>query len=229
MTIIMQPYGTKDVMRIQDIRKRANGDFIEEVKLAYRMANEIEDPGKALARGYASIQVYQSNYSPIAGIFFERACELSGEKDLRNINVSASMLSVSNEDAIEEAFSRISPEKQPASRRFDYRHEKVTISRKKSYFDIISLGKINIVKGTGTGFDSKYMKTGTIEVWKTESNKFRLIYTSSPIPTALFGEKREFRFEDKRENWEMVDYIEVYNIMNLQPLYSTTIPGYMYN
>ena len=226
----MQPYGTKDIMRIQDIRQRADGDFIEEAKLAYKMANEIELPGKAMARGYAAIQVYQNNYSPIAGIFFTRACELAGEKDIRNIDISASMLSVdNNEEAIEQAYSRIPIEKQPASRRFDYPHEKADISKKKTFFDLLSLAKINVVKGAGPNFDSKYIKTGTIEIWKTDTKKIRIIYTGSPIPTALFGDIREFRFEGKREKWTMVDYIEVYNIVNLQPLYGTTITAYMYH
>ena len=229
MNTLRQPYGTKDIMRIQDIRMRANGDFIEEVKLAYKMANEIELPEKALARGYASIQVYGSNYSPIAGIFFERACALSGESDIRNIDVAASMLSVEdNEEAIEQAYSRIPIDKQPASRKFDYPHEKAQI-KKRPFYDLLSLAKINIVKGTGPNFDAKYMKTGTIEVWKTEADKVRIVYTSSPIPTALFGETREFRFEGKREKWTMADYIEVYNMVNLQPLYGTTITAYMYN
>ena len=226
----MQPYGTKDVMRIQDIRQKADGNFIEEVKLAFKMANEIELPGKAMARGYAAIQVYQSNYSPIAGIFFTRACELTGEKDIRNIDISASMLSVDdNEEAIEQAYSRIPIEKQPASRIFGYPHEKVDIIKKKIYFDLLSLAKINVVKGSGPNFDSSYQKTGTIEVWKNSTKKPRIIYTGSPIPTALIGDNREFRFEGKREIWAMVDYIEVYNMMNLQPLYGTSILGFMYN
>ena len=225
----MQPYGTKDIMRIQDLRMRANGDFIEEAKLAYKMACEIELSGKALARGYAAIQVYQSNYSPIAGIFFERACELAGKKDIRDIDAAASMLAVEdNEEAIEKAYSRIPIEKQPASRKFDYPHEKAQI-KKRPFYDLLSLAKINVVKGTGPNFDSTYMKTGTIEVWKTESQKIRIIYTSSPIPTALFQETREFRFEGKREKWTIVDYIEVYNMVNLQPLYGTTITAFMYH
>lgn len=229
MTTIMQPYGTKDVMRIQDIRQKANGDLVEEVKLAIRMANEIEEPGKAIARGYASIAVYHNNYSPLAGIFFTRACELSGESDISNIKTMASMTSVDNEEAIETAYSRIPIEKQPASRRVGYPHEKASISNKKGYFELTQLAKINVVKGSGPNFDSFYQNTGTIEVWKNESEKTRIIYTGSPIPTALIGDKREFRFDGKRESWNMVDYIEVYNMTNLQPLYGTSITGYMYH
>jgi hypothetical protein len=222
-------YGTKDMMRILDIRKKANGDFLEEVKLAYLMANEIELPGKAMARGYASIEVYKNNYSPIAGIFFSRACYLAGETDIRYIKPEASMTSVGDNEAVELAYSRIPAEKQPATRRLDEKHIKAQISNKRGFFELMPLAKINVVKGTGPNFNVHDVGTGTIEVWKNSEEKFRIIYTGSPIPTALMGEKREFRFEDKRECWTMVDYIEVYNMMNLMPLYGTSITGYMYH
>ena len=147
------------------------------------------------AQNLASFSLY-----PIAGIFFTRACELSGESDIRNIDIAASMLSVQdNEEAIEQAYSKIPIDKQPASRRLDYPHEKAVLSKKKTTFDLLPLAKINIEKGSGASFDYKYVKTGTIEVWNTESDKVRVVYTSSPIPSALFEEIREFRFEGKRE------------------------------
>ncbi|MDD5649283.1 MAG: hypothetical protein PHF86_02515 [Candidatus Nanoarchaeia archaeon] len=224
-------YGTKDLMRLMDIQKKSNGDLIEAFKLAYRMANEIEEPGKALARGWAAIEVYKSLYSPIAGIFFQRACDLTGETSIQNIKVMASMNSVGdNEDAIEEAYSRIPVEKQPASRRSPESWEKIEVSNKRGFSDIISMGKVNVVKGTGPGFDMKYMKNGTIELWKTSEEKIRIVYTGGYLPTASIGDQKDFKFiGGQRETWTMIDYIEVYNMMNLQPLYGASITGYMYN
>jgi hypothetical protein len=226
--IMAATYGTKDLMRILDIRKKGQGNFLEEVKLAVLMANEIELPGKAMARGYASIEAYRNNYSPIAGIFFSRACELAEETDIRNIKTEASMNSVKDEEAVELAYSRIPLEKQPASRRNEP-ELKASISNKRGFFELLPLAKINVVKGTGPNFDVQFMSTGTIEVWRTSAGKFRIIYTGSPLPTASIEDKREFRFEDKRESWTMVDYIEVYHMMNLMPLYGTSITGYMYH
>jgi hypothetical protein len=223
-------YGTKDLMRIQDIRYKSNGDLIEELKLAIRMANEIEEPGKAMARGYASIAVYNSLYSPVAGVFFTRACELSGETDIRNIRTMASMNSVGDdEEAIEAAYSQIPIDKQPASRRPPESWEKANVSNRRGFSDIDSLAKINVVKGTGPGFDMKYMKNGTIEVWKTPDEKIRIVYTGNSLPTSLIGDQKDFKFDGKRETWTMVDYIEIYNMMNLQPLYGASITGFMYN
>ena len=223
-------YGTKDLMRLMDIQKKSNGDLIEAFKLAYRMANEIEDPGKALARGWAAIEVYKIIYTPIAGIFFQRACELSGETSIQNIKVMASMNSVGeDENSIEEAFSRIPIEKQPASRRPKESWEKTIISNKRGYSDIASLGKVNVVKVTGPGFNMQYMKNGTMEVWKTPEDKIRLVYTGNSLPTSSINDQKDFKFEDQRETWIMIDYIEVYNMMNLHPLYGSSITGYMYN
>jgi hypothetical protein len=223
-------YGTKDLMRILDIQKKSDGDLYEAFKLAVRMAGEIEEPGKALARGYASIEVYKSLYSPIAGVFFTRACDLSGENDIRNIRIMASMNSVGDdEEAIEVAFSRIPIEKQPASRRPVEARDTAYNSNKIGYSSITSLAKINVVKGTGPGFDLKIMKNGTVEVWKNPEQKIRLIYTGSSVPLSGIHDQKDFKFDGKRETWTMVDYIEVYNMMNLQPLYGTSITGFMYN
>lgn len=223
-------YGSKDLMRILDIRKKADGDFIEEVKLAWHMANEIEVPGKAMARGYASLEVYRNKYSPIAAIFFSRACELANEEDIDDIQAMASMNSVGDrsEDEIETAYERVPTEQQPASRRPKEWLPKI-VNRKKGASDLLSLAKINVVKGEGPNFNAHELRGGTIEVWKTLDDKIRIIYTSNPEPTANFNDKREFKLDDKRETWTMIDFTEVYNMVHLMPLYGTSITGYIYN
>lgn len=223
-------YGTKDLMRLADIKKKSNDDLVEAFKLAFRMANEIEEPGKAMARGYAAIEVFRNRYSPIAGMFFQRACELSGESDIHNIRTMASMNSVGDdEEAVESAYSRIPIEKQPASRRPQEMWEKIQTSNKRGFSDILPLAKINVVKATGPGFEIKYMKNGTMEVWKNPEEKIRLVYTGSCFPTSRIGDQKDFKFEGKRETWTMIDYIEVINMMNLQPLYGTSLTSFMYS
>jgi hypothetical protein len=223
-------YGTKDIMRLTDLKKKSGGDLVEAIKLAIRMSNEIETPGKAMARGYAARDVFQNNYSPVAAVFFSRACELSGEDDIHNIDVMASMNSVGeDEDAIENAYSQIPIEKQPASRRPKETWEKATTFNRRGFSDISPLAKINVVKGSGAGFEMKYMRNGTFEVWKTPDLKYRLVYTGNSLPLSMIGEQKDFKFEGKRETWEMVDYIEVYNMMNLQPLYGSSLTSFMYS
>jgi hypothetical protein len=223
-------YGSKDLMRILDIQKRSDGDIIEAFKLAVRMANEIEIAGKAMSRGYAAIEVYRSKYNPIAALFFDRACQLSGENDIEDIHYMASMNSVGEDESdIESAYASIPIAKQPASRR---PAEPKISNIRKGISNLLSLAKINVVKGEGPNFKSQNLKSGTIEVWKKEADRFRIIYTSSPEPTANIGDQREFKIDNDntiREKWVMVDYIEVYNMMHLMPLYGSSLSGYMYN
>jgi hypothetical protein len=230
-------YGSKDLMRITDIRKKSGGDIVEEFKLALRMANEIELPGKAIARGWAAVEVYRNGkgnpdqYSPIAAIFFQRACELAGEDDINDIKAMASANTVGDSDEdIEAAFENVPTEKQPASRReLQGINMKIDSRVSKRISDLIPLEKINVVKGEGPNFNVFYTKTGTVEIWMTDENKFRMIYTGSPEPTSNMGDKKEFRFEDRRETWTMVDYTEVYNMQHLMPLYGPSLTSYMYN
>ena len=227
-------YGTKDLMRISDIRKKSGGDIIEEFKLAVRMANEIELPGKAIARGWAAVDVYRNSngnpdqYSPIAAVFFQRACELAGEDDINDIKAMASMNSVGDGDEdVEAAYDSVPTEKQPASRRPPEMLSKII--SKKRVSDLLPLAKINIVKGEGPNFDILVTKTGTVEIWKTNEDKIRMVYTGSPEPTANIGDEREFKINEDREMWTMVDYTEVYNMMHLMPLYGSSLSSYMYN
>jgi hypothetical protein len=222
-------YGSKDLMRIMDIRKRAENDLLEEMQLAYQMAQEIEIPGKAIARGYASLEVYGTKYSPVAAIFFDRACKLTGEDDIDDIQAMASMNSVKGGDEeVEAAYDHVPTEKQPASRWPVEKRAKNTIG-KKSVTNIVSMGKVNVVKGEGPEFNVYYSKTGTVEVWKTEADKTKLIYTASPDPNYKIGEEHEFRCGSEWEKWKMIDYIDANAMVNLMPLYGTTLPIYGYN
>jgi hypothetical protein len=91
------------------------------------MAEEIELPGKALARAYASIEVYKSKHSPIAAIFFERAYKLGGE----GVTPMASMNSVGDTDEdVEDAYRNVHIDKQPASRRQSFKKHLSTKGKK---------------------------------------------------------------------------------------------------
>lgn len=226
-------YGTKDLMRITDIRKKSDGDIVQEFKLALAMANSIELPGKAIARGWAAVEVYRNQsgnpdqYSPIAAIFFQKACELAGEDDINDIQAMASSNTVGDSvEDVEAAYANVPIEKQPASRRTDNYVHGLT---KKKTSNLLSLAKINILKGEGPNFNIFYTKTGTVEIWKNEEDKIRMIYTGSPEPTGNIGDIREFKFEDKRETWTMVDYTDVYNMLHLMPLYGASLTSFMYN
>ena len=67
-------YSEKDTMRIHGIIHRANGNVSKETALAQQMANSIDNPEKAMARGYAA---ESENYHNLAEIFFKRGEELT--------------------------------------------------------------------------------------------------------------------------------------------------------
>jgi len=221
----MKKYGSKDIMRMESIQQKARGDYMQQIMYAYNMACAITEPGKAMARGYAAQEVF-GEQSAIGQVFFERAYDLSGGREVRPV-ASVNQWEDTDE-GIEAEYDGIPINEQPASRRED------TIlfnPRKpiKTIAPIAALGKINTIKGSGPKFNLYENPTGTIEVWQTEGGKYRLLYTSHYDPIWGIGCKRQFSFEGKIEKWEMVDYIEAKNISNLAPIYGKSINIYMYD
>jgi hypothetical protein len=69
--------GVKDLVRMQDIKTKANGDHAKELSLATTQAKIIQDAGKAQARAEAAEQVFGPG-NDITPIFHDRAVELGG-------------------------------------------------------------------------------------------------------------------------------------------------------
>ncbi|MFA5152664.1 MAG: hypothetical protein WC554_08910 [Clostridia bacterium] len=76
-TNINEDFGQKDLIRMQDIKTKADGNHDKEISLATTQANIIQDAGKAKARAEAAEQVFGSG-SDIAQIFSDRAIILGG-------------------------------------------------------------------------------------------------------------------------------------------------------
>lgn len=221
----MKNYGSKDLMRMESIRDKANGDYMHQLLYAYNMSSAITEPGKAMARGYAA-QEFFGEHAAIAQIFFERAYDLGGE-DVRP-EASVNPLDTSDE-GIEELYTEIPENEQPASRRENKLILKGQTSRRTSFSNLVSLGKLNLIKGTGPQFNLYEYPSGTIEIWQTESGKPRMIYTGNYEPNFFIGESRTFKYLDKSETWTLIDYIESEFISNLVPLYGKSILIYNYN
>lgn len=66
---------SKDTMRVEDIIRKAGGDWNEKAKnLARQMANAITDAAKAIRRARAA---EEDNWHEMASIFFGRAAQLA--------------------------------------------------------------------------------------------------------------------------------------------------------
>lgn len=221
----MKNFGTKDIMRMESIRDKGPGDFMTQMMYAYNMSCAITEPGKALARGYAAREVF-GEYSPISAVFFERAYKLGGE---RVVPVASENQWDTSDEGIEELYSEIPDEEQPASRRENAKILKGEVFRKSSWSQLVYLGKINLIKGSGPQFDLHHYPVGTIEIWETDDQKYRVIYTGNWEPNYLIGEERTFKYDDKEVTWKMVDYIDSEFIANLAPLYGKSLPVYNYD
>lgn len=214
-------YGSKDRMRMENIRQKASGDWFDALVLAKRMAELIEQPGKAQARGYAAQEVF-GQLSPVAYTFFERAFELGGD----NVRPEASLNPI---DDVEDAYEGIPEGKLPASRR----EEKLEFSGDNKQLrptPIESMGRVNMVNGTGPLFNTLIYDSGILEVWKDSgAKKPKLIWTAANEPNHMLGEEHNFLYEGKRSKWEMIDYIDTVDMANLVPLYGKNLMIYSYS
>lgn len=220
----MKNFGTKDVDRMVSIQQKSRGDYMKQLMHAYNMACAITEPGKAMARGYAAQEVF-GEQSAVGQVFFERAYDLSGGTDVR----PAASENPYSEEA-EEEYDNIPLNEQPASRRPE--HEvKYWIEGhhpKTAFSNLDYLGKLSVIRGESTDFKLYNYMVGTIEVWKAETGKARLVFTSNYEPNFGIGIKRKFKYDGKTVEWEMIDYIEIEHTGNLAPLYGKSIPVYCY-
>jgi len=222
----MKNYGSKDIMRMESIREKAGpDDFMTQMMYAYNMSCAITEAGKALARGYAAQEVF-GEYSPICAVFFERAYKLGGTSVLPSASENPWD---DSEEGIEELYLEIPENEQPASRRENKKVLVGEVHRRNTCSNLVSLGKLNLIKGTGPQFNLHYYPLGTIEMWQTPDEKYRMIYTGSLEPNYLIGEKRFFKCDGKTFEWEMIDYIESEFIANLAPIYGKSIAIYNYD
>lgn len=221
----MKNYGSKDIMRMESLRDKAPDDFMTQMLHAYNQACAITEAGKALARGYAAQEVF-GEYSPISAVFFERAYKLGGE----GVDPSASENQWDTSDeGIEELYADIPENEQPASRRPNPKVTKGKIQRKTSWSNLVYLGKLNLIKGSGPQFNLRDYPIGTMELWKNDDGRYRMIYTGNWEPNYLIGEERTFKYDNKEVIWEMIDYIDTEFVVNLAPLYGKSIAIYNYD
>lgn len=214
----MKKYGSKDIMRMESIKTKARGDYMQQLIYAYNMACAITEPGKAMARGFSAQEVF-GEYSAVAQVFFEKAIDLGGE----NVRPVASVNSWEDTDeGIEGEYEGIPDHQLPASRR-----KALTVlpsnNFKTPFSKLVYLGKLNVIKGTGPQFNLFDHIYGTLEIWQTEDEKYRIVYTSHYDPIYSIGDERVFKYDHKVVTWKMVDYIEVEYAANLAPLYGKSI------
>ena len=124
---------------MESIKEKARGDYMNQVMYAYNMACAITEPGKAMARGYSAQEVF-GEQSVICQVFFERAFDLSGGREVRPV-ASVNPLDTS-EEGIEAEYENIPMHEQPASRR-DFKLETTNARHKTPFSRIVALTLID--------------------------------------------------------------------------------------
>ena len=198
---------------------------MSELNFAFNMSSAITEPGKAMARGYAAQEIF-GEHAAIAQVFFERAFNLGG----KDVKPEASVNTFEDADS---EFENIPINEQPASRRKDAKVLNGNVSRRTPWANLVSLGKLNIIKGTGPQFKLYDYPSGTVEVWEdislTIKGRYRLIYTSHYESVYFIDELRKFKYADKLVEWKLVDYIESEFVANLAPVYGKSIMIFNYD
>lgn len=243
--------GSKDVVRIKSLRDKAKGDPDKEIQYAENMAKAITKAGKAQARGEAAIFVFQGQ-NPVSDVFFKRVSELTdgeaiestaskmpGEKpSFRKWKLPASEIyKKAGSGGASAGFGR-GQNPHAALGVGDYSKEiKILADGERKWnrdSAVASLGNVNLMKGSSKYFNiykTWDVDTTTVEVWKTESGAYKLIFTSSLTPNASINSKGSFKND---QTWRqlfdatMVDYTLLKDMPGLIPFYGRSLAGYTY-
>lgn len=212
---LLLEFAQKDLTRIQDIVKKANGDQNKMISLASTMAKSITDKVKAADRGHAAEEVLGKD-NPLSKIFYDRATELGA--DVKSEKEKASGI--------------------PGSKRPDAKRASGSGPGWSRPSPILPCGSLNLQTGENKYFNinDKYQINSTLEVWKDlghggSKEKYRIVITSGSSPIEGIGSKRAFVHDQSGRDifgGVMVDYIEAAHAKSLIPLYGKSLLCYVY-
>lgn len=222
---INEEFGQKDLVRMQDIRTKADGDPSKEISLATTQAKIIKDAGKAAARGEAAEQVFGKN-SEISNIFFDRVRELGGSgRGVASNQILAPITKAPEKgEKLEREFKKgfILPsdriagdvKKQGGFQRGLGSKASLGVgiySKTEEWEDkwvgsygrwggdaILPLGYVNLSTGKCdyfNVFDTWGDNDTTAELWKTSAGKLKLVFTSGNEPLYKLGNRNNFKHD----------------------------------
>lgn len=226
--LVLEGFGQKDLVRMQDIKTKSAGNHDKELSLAKTQANIIQDAGKAQARAEAAEEVFGSG-SDISQIFHDRAVELggSGVRSKASKAVLAPVVGpVGKGEKIERKFKTqyllpserlgaAAPEVGQAktggggfSRGNSDIFKNLGIGRFAAPPEvggaglrtgyISSIGRVNFGTGESQYFNVYDTYHGTAEIWRGDNN-YRVIFTASDKPSGKLDDYREFRNDQTQQ------------------------------
>lgn len=255
--LVLEGFGQKDLVRMQDIKTKSAGNHNKEISLATTQANIIQDAGKAQARAEAAEEVFGPD-SDISQIFHDRAVQLggSGVKSKASKAVLAPVIApVGKGEKLERKFKTqyILPSERVGAARADDggafqrrsdifkqmgigRFSEATApeiggSRIKGAASILPIGRVNFGTGESQYFNVYDTYNGTAEIWKDQMNNLKVVFTSGDKPLAKINDYRGFRHDQtgaRMGEWILMDYVPVKEMKELIRKYGGSLPGYTY-
>ena len=251
-----EAYGQKDLVRMEDIKVKADGDPEAEIKLASTQAKLINKGPKAAARAEAAEAVFGPDHA-VTQIFRDKAAELGASTGQASKGVLAPVKGpVGKGEKLEREFKkkkilpseRVGGEDVESGGSFGRGggdvFQKMGIGRfakppetsnEHEWRDawILPIGWVDV--GSGESRDLNVYKTwpdSTAELWETPEGKYRLIFTAG-APSLKIGQTRDFtHYWDQKNigrNWRFIDYLPVKDLMELVRVYNKhKFPGYTY-
>jgi hypothetical protein len=252
---LLEAYGQKDLIRMQDIRTKASGDTDKEIALAQTQAKLIVNGAKAAARAEAAAEIFGPDHE-VASIFRERARELGASVGQASKGVLAPVKAPAEKgERLEREWRRgkVLPSERLGGEDVESggsfgrggdifqkmgigRFSKpVETSTKHEYSDasILPIGWVDIGSGESQYFNVyKTFPNSTAEVWETPDGKYKLIFTSGE-PGLKIGQTRGFRHDQTWKplgnRWKFIDYLPVKDLMELVRVYNKSkFSGYVY-
>ncbi|HPI82115.1 MAG TPA: hypothetical protein PK122_02715 [Candidatus Paceibacterota bacterium] len=252
---LLEAFGQKDLVRMQDIKVKAAGDPEKEIALATTQASLIAKGEKAAARAEAAEEVFGPDHE-VARIFRERAQELGASVGRASKGVLAPVKGpVDKGEKLEREWKRgkILPSERLGGEdaesggsfgrggdifqkmgigRFS---KPIETSTKHEYREasILPIGWVDLGSGESQYFNVYETWPDSIaEVWETRDGKYRLIFTSGE-PSLKIGQTRDFRHDQTWKNigrfWKFIDYLPVKDLLELVRVYGRAkFPGYTY-
>ena len=245
-----EAYGQKDLVRMEDIRTKADGDSEKEIQLASTQARLIGKAPKAAARAEAAEAVFGAGH-PVTVIFADRATELAGgsvsgqaskgvlapvkgpvgkgeklEREFKKKKILPSER-VGGEDAESGgSFGRGGDAFQKLGIGRFAKPPETSSDHEWSDASILPIGWVDIGSGEAptVGFNIYETWPNSIaELWETPEGRYRLIFTSG-TPNLKIGQTRDFRhdqtWKDIGHRWKFIDYLPVGDLLELARVYN---------
>jgi hypothetical protein len=217
MDVVNEMATAKDLKRISDIISKSGGNEGKAVQMATQMANTIKDKNKALQRYEAALEIVGKDH-PVTQVFANLASSMG--HDIEKVTAATT--------APKNTHGRLGSD---SSLRNEGRER-----RQGERNPILPIGPTNLVTGSCKYFniyDTWGKDNGTtIELWKDESGKYKLVITAGSGPIFKIGTKAVFDHDQTRKYLFMADLVDWVNIGDADLLVKKynikSVPGYVY-